>query len=88
MSALSNATLRNLPAGREQTALQHLVPLRDMLHLRDLYHQSALLEQIRSVLQKSVWSAGMGFFREKVGEGKFRNRGHRVPWHPPPVHRY
>ena len=74
----------NLPLGREPTAIQHIVSLQDMLDLRDLYHHSALLEQLRSLLQKSVWSAGMGFFKEKVGEGKFSNRGHRVPWRPPP----
>ena len=55
-----------------------------MLALRRVYTQSAILEQIRSLLQKSVWSAGMGFFKERTGEGNFSNRGHRVPWRPPP----
>lgn len=65
--------------------IQKIVSLSVMKEIRRLYRHSPLLEQIRSLLQKSVWSAGMGFFRENLekGEGKFSKRGHRVAWKPP-----
>lgn len=69
-------------------AIQKIVPLQTLLRLRRLYHGSALIQQLRSLLQKSVWSAGMSFFRKDArksqGNGnEFRKIPHRVPWEPP-----
>ena len=65
--------------------IQKIIPLEVLLALRRVYRESPLLEQIRGILQKSVWSAGMGFYRENVdkGDGKFTKHRHRKPYKPP-----
>lgn len=66
--------------------IEHIVPLSRMLAMREIFHASPLLEMIRSILQRAIWSAGMGFFKEDLSkkEGNFTNAGHRVEWKPPP----
>lgn len=65
--------------------IQKIIPLEDLLALRRIYRESPLLEQIRGILQKSVWSAGMTFFKENVdkGDGKFSRNRHRTVYKPP-----
>ena len=77
-------SLSDDPNGGEPE-IQKIIPLEELLALRRVYRQSPLLEQIRGILQKSVWSAGMGFFRENLdkGDGKFTKNRHRKPYKPP-----
>ena len=65
--------------------IQKIIPLEQLLALRRTFRMSPLLEQIRGILQKSVWSAGMSFFRENPdkGDGKFTKNRHREPYTPP-----
>lgn len=89
MSLAGSAAWTALPtAGSDvsEPTLSNMVSLQTMLTVREMYQSSSLLEEIRSLLQKSVWSAGMALFREDVGKtgaGNFTRRGHRVPWNPP-----
>ena len=57
-------SLSDDPNGGEPE-IQKIIPLEELLALRRVFRMSPLLEQIRGILQKSVWSAGMGFFRER-----------------------
>ena len=69
-----------------EPSINNMVSLQTMVAVREMYQSSSLLEEIRSLLQKSVWSAGMALFREDVGKtgaGNFTRRGHRIPWNPP-----
>ena len=75
-------------AGRrkhEEFEIQRIIPLSTMKELRSVYRSSPILEQVRSLMQKSVWSAGLGFFKECIekNEGRFSKKGHRVEWNPP-----
>lgn len=83
-----SASYNAVEAGRrkhDEFEIQKIVPLSTMKELRQVYRQSPILEQVRSLLQKSVWSAGMGFFKENLNknEGQFSKKGHRVEWNPP-----
>ena len=65
--------------------IQKIIPLEDLLAIRRVFRESPLLEQIRGILQKSVWSAGMTFFRENLDKkgGKFSRNRHRTVYQPP-----
>lgn len=89
MSLAGSAAWTALPttgSNVSEPTINRMVSLQTMLTVREIYQSSSLLEEIRSLLQKSVWSAGMALFREDVGKtgaGNFTRRGHRIPWNPP-----
>ena len=73
-------------SGAGKPEIKKMVSYETMRSIRGIYQTSSLLEEIRSLLQKSVWSAGMALFREdvgKTGSGNFTRTGHRIPWTPP-----
>ena len=64
--------------------VQSIIPLRRLQKLRYLYMQSPLIEHIRSVLMKSIWSGGVHLYKVSEEGGHFTNDEKKEQWSPPP----
>lgn len=78
-------TLHQKSKGDVRSDLQSIVSTEALLRLRFLYTKHPLMEQIRSVLQKSIWSGGVNLYKieENASVSHFLNGEKRVKWHPP-----
>ena len=64
--------------------IQSIVPLTRLQKLRYLYRQNPLVEHIRSVLTKSIWSGGVNLYKVSQEGGHFLGNETKIPWTPPP----
>lgn len=64
--------------------VQSIIPLERLQKLRYLYMQNPLVEHIRSVLMKSIWSGGVHLYKVSEEGGHFTNDEKKEQWTPPP----
>lgn len=65
--------------------VQAIIPLGQLQKLRYLYMQNPLVEHIRSVLMKSIWSGGVHLYKVSKEGGHFTNDEKKERWTPPPA---
>lgn len=65
--------------------VQAIIPLERLQKLRYLYTQNPLVEHIRSVLMKSIWSGGIHLYKVSKEGGHFTNDEKKERWTPPPA---
>ena len=64
--------------------LQSIISTDTLKRIRFLFKKHPLMEQIRSVLQKSIWSGGVNLYKVDKEASHFLNGEKRVKWNPPP----
>jgi len=64
--------------------IQSIIPLRRLQKLRYLFTQNPLVEHIRSVLTKSIWSGGVNLYKVSKEGCQFTQDEKKERWTPPP----
>lgn len=67
-----------------RSELQTVISTSVLKKLRFLYKKHPMMEQIRSVLQKSIWSGGVSLYKINKEASHFLSGEQRVKWNPPP----
>ena len=77
-------TMKQRYGGDVRSDMQTIVSTDLLKRLRYLYKKHPLMEQIRSVLQKSIWSGGVSLYKIDKEASHFLSGEQRIKWTPPP----
>ena len=83
-SSLLKTMKKRYKSNDVRSDLQSIISTDVLKRLRFLYKKHPLMEQIRSVLQKSIWSGGVNLYKVDKEASHFLNGEKRVKWTPPP----
>lgn len=83
-SSLVKTLRKKYKSNDVRSDLQSIISTDTLKRLRYLYKKHPLMEQIRSVLQKSIWSGGVNLYKVNKEASHFLNGEKRIPYTPPP----
>ena len=83
-SSLVKTLKKKYKSNDVRSDLQSIISTDALKRLRFLYKKHPLMEQIRSVLQKSIWSGGVNLYKVNKEASHFLNGEKRIPYTPPP----
>ena len=83
-SSLLRTLRKRYKSNDVRSDLQSIISTDVLKRLRFLYKKHPMMEQIRSVLQKSIWSGGVNLYKVDKESCHFLNGEKRVKWTPPP----